>query len=82
MGVAPAGRVGAPQAVLSIAARHRAEYPDGHLLEESEFLSLDALHRLGRREAFAARADDFLRAHPRGPYAERVRRWIVSHNGD
>lgn len=82
VGEAQAALARDPEAVLAIAARHRAEYPGGHLLEESEFLSLDALHRLGRREAFAARADDFLRAHPRGPYAERVRRWIDSHSGD
>jgi hypothetical protein len=72
-----------PEAVLAITARHRAEFPHGRLLEESEFLSLDALHRLGRREALALRAEDFLRAHPRGPYAERVRRWVdASHRGE
>jgi hypothetical protein len=65
-----------PAAALAITDRHRAEFPRGRFVDESEVLALDALRRLGRVEALRARGEALLRAHPRSPYAVRVRAWL------
>lgn len=49
---------------LAVAETHRARYPRGVLVEERERLAIEALLRLGRRDAAVLRARDFDRRFP------------------
>jgi hypothetical protein len=50
----------------------RAAFAGGALVQEREALAIEALARLGRRDAAAARARAFLRAYPGSPHAAAV----------
>jgi len=52
-------------------------FPNGRLQIEAEVLRIDALARLGRRDAARQRADVFLRRHPNSVLATRVRALLV-----
>jgi hypothetical protein len=66
-------RAGDAGRALSQLEGARAELAGGALVQEREALTIEALSRLGRGPAAAARADAFLRAYPRSPHASAVR---------
>ncbi|WP_437593536.1 hypothetical protein [Sorangium sp. So ce1000] len=65
-----------PEACLAALDEHRREFPRGQLMAEREFITIDALMRLGRAEEARARAEAFLMTYASSPYAERVRRIV------
>ncbi|WP_437577155.1 hypothetical protein [Sorangium sp. So ce887] len=67
-----------PEASLAALDEHRREFPKGQLTAEREFITIDALMRLGRTEEARARAEVFLMKYALSPYAERVRRLVGS----
>jgi hypothetical protein len=54
----------------------RSQFQDGALGEEREALTIELLAKSGQRDAARARADAFLSAFPRSPYAARVRDFV------
>jgi hypothetical protein len=48
------------------------KFPTGVLVQEREALTIEALHKSGRRAEAAARADAFLNAYPTSPHAPRI----------
>jgi predicted Zn-dependent protease len=48
-------------------------YPDGILAQEREALAIEALYRVGKRDAAQTRAAAFLRAYPSSPHATKIR---------
>lgn len=66
-----------PQRALRLARRHHERFPEGLLGEEAEVLEIEALARLGQREAAAARASAFYAQHQASPYRRRIDRALV-----
>jgi outer membrane protein assembly factor BamD (BamD/ComL family) len=67
---------GDAQATLQLLDTHDHEYPAGPLLPESQVLRIEALVRAGSpSDLKRARSlgEAFLKAHPSGPQARRVR---------
>jgi hypothetical protein len=63
-----------PAAALQTADR----VTTGGVDEERERIAIDALHRLGRRDAMRARSEAFLQRYPRSLYGERIRSLLAS----
>lgn len=61
-----------PARALEIVRRLRASHPTGYLREESAYLEVMALARLGRNTEARTKAEAFLNAHPDSPYVTRV----------
>jgi hypothetical protein len=68
------GLAGDPASSLSVLHKHLERFPEGQLDAEREYLTIDALVRLGRRDEARARARAFIARHPGSPYATEVRR--------
>jgi hypothetical protein len=68
-------RAGDAGGALRLLEKARARFARGMLGQERESLTIEALARSGSREAAAGRADAFLRANPKSPYATDVRRF-------
>lgn len=66
---------GSPQGALAALDEYGRSYPRGLLRLEAEVLRIDALAQAGQTEAAKARASAFLRQHPKGVLAARVRRY-------
>jgi hypothetical protein len=62
-----------PALALDIVQRHQARYPDGQLSAEREFIAVEALLRLGRRDDAKRRAAPRLQQDPDSLYAKRLR---------
>jgi hypothetical protein len=62
-----------PEAALALLQRTEREHPTGYFLEERQALTVIALAGAGQRDAARQRALVFLRAHPNGPFSDRVR---------
>jgi hypothetical protein len=65
-----------PAQALEIANRHQRLYPAGQLSAEREFIAIDALLRLGRREEAERRAAPRLAQAPGSLYARRLRQLL------
>jgi len=63
-----------PSLALSLTNEHIRRFPKGMLGQEREAIAIEALVRLGRRQEARARAEQFVRAHPDSPYAQRIER--------
>ncbi len=61
---------------LSMLDAHAKEYPRGSLSLEAEVLRIQALARMGQRQAASSRAKAFLRRHPGSVFSSRVRRYV------
>jgi hypothetical protein len=61
---------------LGLLDRYDAEYPSGILSQEAVVLRVDALLRMGRREAGKRLGESFLAAHPKSPHGERIRQLL------
>jgi hypothetical protein len=66
----------ARRALANLDAYERA-FPGGRLQLEAEVLRIDALAKLGRKEAARERAESFLRRHPNSVLATRVRALVA-----
>ena len=65
-------RAGDASGALRLLEQARQHFPHGALGQEREALSIEALAKSGARDAAARKADAFLRAHPKSPYAADV----------
>jgi hypothetical protein len=65
----------APQDALARLDAYERAFPHGQFADEAQVLRIDALVATGARDAAAARAASFVRAHPASPYAVRLRRF-------
>ncbi len=65
-----------PAQALDLAAQHQRFYPAGQLSAEREFIAIDALLRLGRRDEAERRAAPRLAQAPGSLYARRLRRLL------
>jgi hypothetical protein len=63
-----------PERALSLTDEHARQFPRGQLGAEREFIAIDALIRLGRREQAWERARPRLDGAPDGLYAKRLRK--------
>jgi hypothetical protein len=63
-----------PGAALALADDGARRFPRGVFGHEREAIAIQALVALGRSSQARARAGRFLRAYPKSPYAERLRR--------
>jgi hypothetical protein len=61
-----------PARALDLADEHASQFPDGAFGQEREVIAIDALARLGRIDAAAARADRFRQSHPGSAYIARI----------
>ena len=62
-----------PARALQIAERHAQMHPQGQLTAEREFIAVEALLRLGRRQAAWQRAQPWLQRAPNSLYSKRLR---------
>jgi hypothetical protein len=65
-----------PAATLLILHEHAQRFPDGVLAQEREILRIDAELALGRKDAAAARAREFLLRFPGSPHRHRFEEMI------
>ncbi|WP_394834702.1 hypothetical protein LVJ94_50230 [Pendulispora rubella] len=65
---------------LDAVDRYRRAFPKGILMQESEVLRLDALVRLGERDAVEREGRAFLEQHPQSPQAARVRALLLRND--
>jgi hypothetical protein len=65
-----------PARALEIANRHQELHPTGQLSAEREFIVVDALLRLGRRDEAERRAAPSLARNPESLYARRLRQLL------
>jgi hypothetical protein len=62
-----------PEAALAALDKVRHDFPRGYFVEERQALTVLALSGAGRTSAARDQAAAFLRAHPDGPFSDRVR---------
>jgi outer membrane protein assembly factor BamD (BamD/ComL family) len=62
-----------PDAALAALEAIRRDHPNGYFVEERQALTILALAGAGKTAAARTQAADFLRAHPNGPYSDRMR---------
>jgi hypothetical protein len=62
-----------PGRALTLTEERRRRFPGGALDQEAEVVAIDALLRLGRRDAATARARAFEARHPGSVHARRIR---------
>jgi len=65
-----------PALSLAVTEQHRLRYPIGQLSAEREFVAIEALLRLGRRQEAERRAAPLLAAGQDGLYTRRLRRLL------
>lgn len=63
---------GSPSRALALAGEHARRFPRGMLAQEREVLAIEALARLGRRDAAQQRARRFHARWPGSSHARRV----------
>jgi hypothetical protein len=68
-------RAGAPELALEELNRYFARHSRGTLEPEAAVLRIEALQQSGRRDDAKSAARHFLRRHPEGPLADRVRQY-------
>jgi hypothetical protein len=61
-----------PSAALRLTDERRQRFPGGALGQEAEVVAIDALLRLGRRDAAVRRARAFEASHKDSLYARRI----------
>lgn len=61
-----------PGSALSATEEHARRYPSGALLQEREFIAIQALVRLGRRSEAATRAAQFRSRFPESAHLRRI----------
>ena len=69
-------RSGQAGAALREIAHYRSSWPNGVFLTEASVLEIEALAARGERGLAAARATEFVAAHPDSPQAGRLRRLV------
>lgn len=74
---ARAGLASDPAASLDELRAVTRRFPAGKLAAEREYLTIDALLRVGRRDEARARAQAFLARYPGSPYAKEVQRALA-----
>jgi TolA-binding protein len=62
-----------PARALAIADDMRTRFPHGYFREERSYVEVMSLIALRRFDDARAKADDFLRTYPDGPYSRRIR---------
>ncbi len=62
-----------PATVLVLTAEHERDHPKGIFTQEREILAIEALLKLGRRQAAHARAEQFVQRFAGSPHTRRVR---------
>lgn len=65
-------RIDRPRRALALVAQHERLYPHGMLTEEREAIAIEALARLGSRDAALARLARFEAAYPSSPHRARL----------
>lgn len=70
-------RSGDAAAALRLLEQARQRFPHGALSQEREALAIEALGKSGSRAAASQRAQAFLRAHPKSPYASDVQSFVT-----
>jgi len=68
---------GDPKAALDDIALLAARFPRGELIQEREVVAIKALLAQGQSSAATTRTADFLRTHPRSPYANSLRQALM-----
>lgn len=63
-----------PAGALQSLSAHRARFPRAQLVAERDYLTIDALRRLGRHDEARALARAFLARYPSSPYSAEVER--------
>jgi hypothetical protein len=63
-----------PMEALTLADEHARTFVAGRLVQEREFIAIQALSKLSRFDAGRARAKAFLERYSTSPYANDVRR--------
>lgn len=63
---------------LALLDRHRAEFPHGALAKERDVLAVEALSRMGQREAAREQANTLLEDSETGFYADRLEQLLSS----
>lgn len=61
-----------PSRALSLTNEHVRDYPSGEFVQEREMLAIEALARLGEKQAARRRADALLERFPRTPYSAKI----------
>lgn len=65
-----------PAGALTVLDEHRAKFPSGKLSAEREYLAIEALVHLGRKDEAKARADSFSKRWPESPLAGVVSKLV------
>jgi hypothetical protein len=68
-----------PGRALALTEERRQRFPAGALGQEAEVVAIEALLKLGRREAAMARAKSFEASHPGSVHARRLHALIGSN---
>lgn len=68
-----------PATSLDLLRAHLRRFPAGQLAAERDYLTIDALVRLGRRDEARAQAHAFLLRHPASPYAKELERALLTN---
>ena len=61
-----------PRRALSLTNEHIRDFPSGEFVQEREMLAIEALSRLGEKQAARRRADALLERFPRTPYLAKI----------
>jgi hypothetical protein len=67
-------RAGDPSGAEELLAKMQSRFPRGVLRQEREVLAIEVLTARGQTEAAKDRARAFVRAHPKSPHSEKLRR--------
>lgn len=70
-------RAGDAAGALRLLEQARQRFPHGALSQEREALGIEALAKSGASDAASRKAEAFLRAHPKSPYAADVQSFIA-----
>jgi hypothetical protein len=70
-------RAGDASGALRLLEQARQRFPHGALSQEREALSIEALAKSGAADAASHKAEAFLHAHPKSPYAADVQSFIA-----
>lgn len=70
-----------PAEALGLLDTHAHEHPAGVFAQERESLAIDALRKLGRRDAAHARARAFVQRYPGSPHTRRITTWLEPNPG-
>ena len=62
---------------LHLLTQAQQRFRNGALVEEREALSIEAMARTGQSARASARAQAFVKRHPRSPHAADVQRFIA-----